>query len=64
MCLAGWKLSVDFLGHDNHLAGNLFLGVVIAGKLTLNVAMGAFHTQSSAVFSHRLANIDTSLENF
>ena len=39
------KLGVDFLRHHNHFAGNVLVRILVARKISLDVAEAAFHAQ-------------------
>ena len=46
MPLAIRKFRIDFPRHADHHAGNILLGIVIAGEIALHVAVAAHHTQT------------------
>jgi hypothetical protein len=49
---AVWKLRVNLASHGNHTAGDIFVGVIVAGEIALHMAEGAFHAQSGFKCHH------------
>ena len=52
MPLAIRELRIDIPRHADHHAGDILLGIVIAGEIALDVAVAAHHTQGSAKGLH------------
>jgi hypothetical protein len=50
--LASEVLAVVLADHHDHRAGDILLGVLVAGEVALNVAAGALHTESGGESAH------------
>jgi hypothetical protein len=52
MHFAVGEVGIDLLSHNDHLAGNLFVRVVVAGEIAFDVAEVALNAESSAEGAH------------
>ena len=63
--LIAFEFGIDLLGHGNHHSRDVFVRIVVAREVSLNVAMVAFHAQGRAVSPHQWNDLGSwNLKNF
>jgi hypothetical protein len=50
------KISIDLLGHRNHVAGDFLFWILVAREITLDMAVDALHAKTGGERPHDLAN--------